>query len=215
MAQTEQEHLETLAEIRDLMQRSTRFLSLSGLSSVFSGIFALIGAGVAFWYLDLHFSTHEYYQYATDAQGNMRLPFVIFFFADALTVLVLSLVVGYYFSWRKAQRYNLQMWDSTTYRMLEALFVPLIAGGIFCLALLWQGRFGIIAPCTLIFYGLALINASKYTLREVYYLGLLETFVGLIASFWVGYGLLFWALGFGVLHIVYGWLMYNRYERTK
>lgn len=215
MSKIQQEQLEALAEIRDLMKRSTRFLSLSGLSSVFAGIFALLGAGVAFWYLHLNFSVRNYYQYATDPAGKMRSDFVVFFFADALIVLVLSIVVGYYFSWRKAQKYQLPMWDSTTYRMVEALFVPLAIGGLFCLALLAQSKFGFIAPSTLIFYGLALINASKYTLKEMYYLGISQASLGVLAAFMIGYGLIFWALGFGVLHILYGWLMYNRYERGK
>ena len=125
MTNSPQEHLDTLAEIRDLMQRSTRFLSLSGLAGVFSGIFALIGAGVAYWYLGMNFSVHHYYRYAFNEQG-MRIDFVLFFFADATIVLFLSLVAGYYFSYRKAKHYNLQMWDATTYRMIESLFVPLI-----------------------------------------------------------------------------------------
>ncbi|TAE19292.1 MAG: hypothetical protein EAZ95_02195 [Bacteroidetes bacterium] len=214
MEKTPQEHLETLAEIRNIMHRSTRFLSLSGLAGIFSGIFALIGAGVAFWYLKLNFSARAYYQYAMDAQGNMRLDFVTFFFVDAFTVLFASMVVSYYFSWRKAKRYGLQMWDNSTYRVMESMGIPLVTGGLFCILLLWQGHFGVIAPCTLIFYGLALVGASSHTLREVYYLGLCEIALGLMAMLALGYGLVFWAIGFGVLHIVYGWLMYNRYERA-
>lgn len=214
MNKTPQEHLETLTEIRDLMQRSTRFLSLSGLSGVFAGIFALIGAGVAYWYLGMHFSVREYYQYAFDG-NTMRIDFVLFFWLDASAVLALSIGVGYYFSWRKAKRYQLKMWDKSTYSMIESLFVPLIAGGVFCIILLLHHQAGLIAPCTLIFYGLGLINASKYTLREIYYLGLLEIVLGLIAAYFLHYGLLFWAIGFGFLHIIYGLLMYYRYERTR
>jgi len=107
------------------------------------------------------------------------------------------------------------MWDKSTYNMIESLFIPLLVGGVFCIILLTQKRYGLIAPCTLIFYGLGLINASKYTLREVYYLGIFETILGLCSAFFLNYGLLFWAIGFGVLHIVYGLLMYNRYERTQ
>jgi hypothetical protein len=44
-------------------------------------------------------------------------------------------------------------------------------------------------------------------------LGICEIGLGLIASIYMGYGLLFWAVGFGVLHIIYGIVMYMKYER--
>jgi hypothetical protein len=65
----------------------------------------------------------------------------------------------------------------------------------------------------LIFYGMALLNGSKYTYHEIRALGILEVLLGLIASMNLGHGLLFWALGFGVLHIIYGVLVWYRHER--
>ncbi|MGE5429024.1 MAG: hypothetical protein ACM3O8_14110, partial [Methylococcaceae bacterium] len=65
----------------------------------------------------------------------------------------------------------------------------------------------------LIFYGLALVNAGKFTLSEVHYLGITEIVLGLMAAVFINWGLLFWALGFGVMHIVYGMMMYYKYER--
>jgi hypothetical protein len=71
---------------------------------------------------------------------------------------------------------------------------------------------GLIGPTTLIFYGLALLNGSSFVSEELRMLGLLEIGLGLIALFFVGYGLYFWALGFGVFHIGYGWWMYRKYD---
>jgi hypothetical protein len=65
----------------------------------------------------------------------------------------------------------------------------------------------------LIFYGLALLNASKYTLKEIRYLGMSEICLGLIASAWVQFGIVFWGIGFGMLHIIYGTFMYFKYEK--
>ena len=73
--------------------------------------------------------------------------------------------------------------------------------------------FGLVAPTTLLFYGLALYNAGKYTLDEIRYLGVSEIILGLLGCIFIGYGLMFWALGFGVLHIVYGFMMWWKYER--
>ena len=114
---------------------------------------------------------------------------------------------------RKAKRKGLPVWDSTAKRLLLNLLIPLATGGLFCLVLLYHRQVGMIAPATLIFYGLALLNASKYTLNDIRYLGILEIIIGLIASVYIGYGLLFWAVGFGVLHIVYGIVMYSKYEK--
>ena len=104
------------------------------------------------------------------------------------------------------------MWDATSRRLLTSFAIPLIAGGIFCLAMLFHGMFVFIAPATLIFYGLALVNASKYTFTDVQYLGYLEILLGLISLFFLGWGLLFWTIGFGVLHIVYGLVMHRKYK---
>lgn len=206
-------HLETLTEIRSLMEHSSRFISLSGLSGVFAGIFALLGASAAYIYLNIDLFSSKYYLYFLDKAGNLKIDFLIFFLVDALTVLVLSLGFGIYFTTRKAKNQRIPIWDKTVYRLLENLLIPLGSGGIFCLILLYHGEVGLLAPCTLIFYGLALLNASKYTLNDIRYLGISEIILGLISALYIGYGLLAWAIGFGVLHIIYGTRMYFKYEK--
>lgn len=201
------EPLETLSEIRSLMERSSRFISLNGLSGVFAGVFALIGAGVAYLYLNDNPLIELY------TPGLSESSFLVFFIADAFLVLFASVSAAVFFSVRKAHRKGLKIWDATARRLLINLLIPLSAGGIFCLILLYHGVGGLIAPATLIFYGLALINAGKYTYNDIRYLGMVELALGLIASFWVGYGLFFWSVGFGLVHIVYGVTMYYKYER--
>jgi hypothetical protein len=69
------------------------------------------------------------------------------------------------------------------------------------------------APACLVFYGLALIQGSANTFDEIRYLGFSEIILGLISASVPGYGLVFWAIGFGVLHIIYGVIMYNKYDK--
>lgn len=209
-----EEHLETLAEIRDLMKRSSRFLSLSGLSGVCAGVFALAGAAVAYFYLRESFLDFRLLaqDYPSQIEG-IHLDLYKFFFLDAGTVLLLSLLAGWYFSKRKAQKQGIPFWDMSASRALINLMIPLVTGGCCCLALLYHNVIGFIPGATLVFYGLALINASKYTLNEIRYLGCCEIVLGLAALWLVGYGLLFWTIGFGVLHVVYGAVMYYKYER--
>jgi len=209
----QQEHLNNLSEIRSIMERSCRFISLSGLSGVFAGIFALVGALIAFWYFDYEIYIPNYYDHIFTEQGNIKIVFLEFLFINASCVLLLSIGFSIFFTTRKAKQKGLPVWDSTAKRLVINLLIPLVTGGIFCLILLFHKEVYLLAPATLIFYGLALLNASKYTLKDIRYLGLSEIILGLAASVFVGYGLVFWVVGFGLLHIIYGALVYYKYDR--
>lgn len=201
------EQLQALTEIRSMMERSSRFISLSGLSGVFSGIFALCGAYIA--YLKL-FSLNVNYRSLEPTEFTAVIYYLM---TIAAVVLISSLTVGVLLTIRNSKKKGIKIWDSTAKRLLINLFIPLATGGLFCIILLYHGLVGLVAPATLIFYGLSLFSASKYTLNDIRYLGICEIILGLISSVYIGYGLWFWAFGFGVLHIIYGTVMYFKYER--
>lgn len=204
----QQDQLATLHEIRNIMDRSSRFISLSGLSGVAAGVSALLGAGVVKWYLVTNNINYNETLGLTLTKDN-----IWFLVAVAGLVFILAFCSATYFTARNAKKKSHRVWDSKTERMLVNLFIPLAAGGIFSAILIYHDLLYLVAPVTLIFYGCALLNASKYTLSDIRYLGICEIILGLLASFFVGYGLLAWTLGFGVLHIVYGTLVYFKYER--
>lgn len=211
------EHLQDLHEIRSIMERSSRFISLSGLSGIFAGFCALLGALAVFVYQQDFFYGRYYNQgifLKEDLISGVEFSkFLTFIMAVGFLTLLLALFFGVFFTTRNARKKGLPFWDSSAKRMIINLFIPLLTGGLFCLVLLYHRQIYLIAPATLIFYGLALINASKYTIDDIRYLGISEIVLGLIASIFVGYGLLFWAFGFGILHIIYGSKMYWKYER--
>jgi hypothetical protein len=213
MTSNKQKHLEALSEIRTMMERSSRFISLSGLSGVAAGFWALVGAAVAFAYLGKIPFSGSYYHGLSAGTEKWGMPAVVFFAVLASLVLVLALFSGIYFTTRRARRKGLPIWGQLTRRLLWNLAIPLVGGGLFCLALLKQGMVLMVAPATLVFYGLALLNASKYTLNDIRYLGMTEIGLGVLAAFMPGYGLEFWTIGFGALHIIYGMAMYWKYER--
>lgn len=209
--------LDQLRDIHRMMERTSKFIGLSGLSGVGAGIFALIGAIMAHWYLvsgglDGYGTSLHYWPNQPHPWGWSPLTFYIL---DAGFVLAGALTSGIYFTTRRAHRKGQAIWDALTQRLLLHLAIPLVAGGIFCLALFFHGYLGLVGPATLIFYGLALVNGSKFTLQDVYYLGLCEIALGCIGVFFIGWGLLLWAIGFGALHIVYGIMMYLKYEQGK
>lgn len=209
----DKDYLQDLTDIRSMMEQSTRFISLSGLSGVFVGVIALIGAGVAHW------KVKQFFHEVDTSSVSRGYPDYNTLFINltiiALSVLIIALVGGWYFTARKAKKQGQKVWTKASRQLIINLFIPLFVGGVFCIAMYYHRLVGFIAPGMLIFYGLALVNSSKYTLNDIRYLGLLEITLGLIALFLFGYGLYFWLIGFGVLHILYGISMYYKYDRKK
>ena len=205
-------YLEDLKIIRKVMEESSRFLTLSGLSGIFAGIIALIGAAIAYFII-LKTGTIKYDEYFRSLSIKdtdvLRLQLLL----DGLTVLFLALGASLFFSIRKAQKTGVRIWTSVSKRMLISLLIPLFTGGVVIVALLIQKQVWLIVPSMLLFYGLALINAGKFTFNEVFYLGLSEILTGLFSLFFPDFGIWFWAFGFGILHITYGSIMFRRYER--
>lgn len=204
-----EKYIQDLADIKNMMEKSSRFISLSGLSGVLAGTFALIGAYMA-WGVLYKFDAYFSRQFVT------YLPQIVLYklILIGAVVLILSLIVGMILTQRMAKKQGRTIWDETAKRLVIHLAIPLITGGLFLSILLFKGLVGIVAPGTLIFYGLALINASKYTVRDIQFLGISEIIVGIVATYFIGYGLFFWAFGFGILHIIYGIMMYLKYEKA-
>lgn len=199
------------------MEKSSRFISLSGWSGILAGFYALIGAYAARIYYFEH--QDDYGERISEFIGGpsifSNIGFYEFFILDAGLVVLLSVITGALLTFRRAKKKGQKVWDKVAMRMIINLMIPLVTGGLFCIMLLKYGAIGLIAPSMLIFYGLALINASKYTLQDVKFFGAAELILGLCAMYFIGHGLIFWAIGFGLFHIIYGIVMWYRYERNQ
>lgn len=201
----DQHYIDQLKDIRNLMDRSSRFVSLSGLSGILAGVYAILGAIVVKYIID-----HRSYLYVTlESREFVHILLV------ACTVIVLSLATAVLLSKRKARKRNEKAWNTASKRMLVNFSIPLVTGGIFGILLLKQHHYGLISPVTLIFYGLALINTSRYTLETIRSLGITFVILGLINTALPGYGLQFWTIGFGICHILYGTIMYLKFDRKQ
>ncbi len=209
----QQHSLDAIHDIKKMMERSSRFISLSGLSGVSAGVCALIGSWLAypyvFGYKNLYVDNNATYH------AGYKLLLNHWLFWIAMATLLAATISAFIFTYLKSSREGIPIWGQAAKRLMLNVSIPLFVGGAFLLVLVQYGTFGLVAPGCLLFYGLALINASKYTLAEIRYLGYSEILLGLICLCFVGYGLYFWAVGFGLLHIVYGVYMYMKYERKQ
>lgn len=210
--QENNQSFEELAEIKSLMIKSTRFLSLSGLSGVAAGMVALICTFIALLIFSDE-SGNSLWQSFYCQYRYLSWDSLILLAATGMGALLLAICFAFFFTWRKARKNKQTIFSAIAMRMITNLGIPLFAGGVFVLAALYNGDYYLIAPTTLVFYGLGLLNGSRDTFTDIRYLGLSEILIGLIALFIPGYGLLFWAIGFGLLHIVYGTVMHFKYDR--
>ncbi|MFC5046789.1 hypothetical protein ACFSTE_09740 [Aquimarina hainanensis] len=201
---SKENYLKDLSEIKDLMNKSSRFFSLSGLSGILAGIYALIGATIA------------YYLVQSSGRKQLILDGKIFTYVliDLAAVAILSIITAVILSHKKAKRNNESLWNGTSRRLLTAFLVPLVTGGIYILIKISSNHYGLTGSLMLIFYGLALVNASKYTIGNVKFLGYTEIVLGLICAMFPGYGFWFWIIGFGFMHIIYGSIVYLKDDKN-
>jgi hypothetical protein len=203
--------LQDIKDIRQIMERSSRFISLSGLSGIAAGVCALAGAFIACGIIDKYYGSYNSSGFFSgDDFSRLKIKLMLL----GVAIFVIAFVSSFYLTWRKAKKQGQPIWNLTSKRLAWNMTIPLLAGAAFILGMLRYDTWMFVSSASLIFYGLALVNASKYTLTDIRYLGYCEIIVGLVNMFFTGYGLWFWAFGFGVLHIVYGVSMWWKYERV-
>ncbi|MGB3465720.1 MAG: hypothetical protein WBA74_10635, partial [Cyclobacteriaceae bacterium] len=202
------DYLKDLRDVKQLMEKSSKFISLSGLSGVMAGFYALLCAGVV--YFDIYETKSfggETFRLLIDTPDNR---FKMFLYGSI--TLILAVGTGFYLTMQKAKKKNVKVFNKAAYQLFYSLLTPLFVGGIICLIMINRGEVLYIAPMTLVFYGLALINASAYTFNDIKGLGYIQCLLGIVSAYFIGYGILFWGLGFGVCHIAYGMIMYRKYD---
>jgi hypothetical protein len=195
-------HIEDLKAIRQIMEKSSKFLSLSGKSGIAIGITALV-ASLYVYNATGHFSLAE----SQGPSQDIQLLLI------ALLTLVVSLSFGLVFTFNKTKTRKEKLWTKQSKKLLVNLAVPLLIGAIACGAFIYHETIWPISSLTLIFYGVALVNGANYTFKDIYFLGLIEISLGLLSLFFIEYALLFWGMGFGIMHILYGAIMYTKYEK--
>jgi hypothetical protein len=211
MEQKHLEQLEALKDIRQMMDKSSRFLSLSGLAGIWTGVCALAGVSVMYLWLRRPWVIFRAEDYMDEALGNHNwgLSYQGAFLLIGVATLIAALLGVLFFNARRAKKQGYQLWDTSARRVVVGLLIPMTIGAVFCMALAQHQLVGLIAPATLVFYGLALVHIDKLTIGNMRQLGMAQAALGLMGMFAPGYGLQLWGLGFGVLHILYGAWIYR------
>jgi hypothetical protein len=199
------QQVEDIKIIREMMEKSSKFQSLNGLSIVLAGFAAIVGGVAAYIYVVKEALTQGFYN-----SGDIR-----FLLIDATSVLLIAIGAISFLSWKKAKANHQALFNKVTIRAAYNLSIPLVSGAIVCIVFLLRGDVAILASMTLIFYGLGLVNASKFTFDEIHALGITEIILGLLAAIFLYNGIFFWILGFGVAHIAFGSIMYFKYELKR
>jgi hypothetical protein len=204
-----EQNLDAIREIRQMMDRSSRFISLSGWSGVLAGICALVGAWLARQKMQ---SYNQLDQNSPQACPNcLRNDLLVI----AMVVFVVAFTGAILFTYLKSRGDGIAIWGSSARRLLWNTLLPMAAGAFLIGRMIELSQYELVASASLVFYGLALVNGSKFTLGEVRFLGYAILVTGIASLWWIGYGLYFWAFGFGVLHIVYGISMWLKYDRKS
>ncbi len=201
---SQNQYSDDLAHIRSMMERSSRFLSLSGWAGIIPGLLALAGLAAAAWLIKASKLTNGYT--STIDQNH---PLILQLTAIALAVLLLSIFSSWYMCMRKARLDHQSVWTPAIRNMLLHFSIPLFAGAIIAGWIYEKEQWELLSPVLLSFYGLALVLVSQFTLRSVFWLGIVEITLSIPAGI-TGWDLPVLALGFGMAHIVYGIMMFNK-----
>jgi hypothetical protein len=203
-----QENLQSIADIKKIMERSSRFISLSGKSGIAAGLCALVGASLAYYFISDYYGSYD-----TNYLHPSNLLYQLI--AVAIGTFISALITAFFFTYLKCKKDNVPLFGMGSKKLAWNTLLPMIVGGLCILQFIVDNAYSYIAPASLIFYGLGLVNGSKYTLGEIRYLGYINIFLGLCNFIFPKYSIFFWALGFGVAHIFYGIAMWLKYDNNK
>ena len=131
----EKDQLAAIQDMRDMMEKSSKFLSLSGLAGILVGIIAIIGGAIVYWILDMSITQLNYLEYILPFDDYSTSKQIHYLILDAVIVLVLAFIIGVIFAKKNATKRGLSIWDATSRRLLYNMFLPVLFGAVFIFSL--------------------------------------------------------------------------------
>jgi hypothetical protein len=181
--------MDNLRYIRETMERAGSFTAVPGWGGVAMGLTALASALLA-W-----------------RQITARAWLDTWLVEGALAI-----ALGILAMWRKASAAGLPLWSAPARKFVFSFVPPLIAGAALTVVLWRAGLIAAIPGVWLMLYGTGVITGGAFSVPVVPVMGacfLVEGAAATIApaawgNFWLG-------LGFGGLHILFGFIIARRY----
>src|SRR5689334_2095110 len=148
---TGQQPEEIVKDIRNMMERSSRFISLSGLSGIAAGVCALAGAAIARNILGSYYGDYNSRGlFSNDDFSKLKIKLL----GLGCAVFIVAFLSSFYFTWRRSRKHGTPLWGHTSKRLFWNTIIPLAAGAGFVLAMLMYDEWRFIAHACLVFYGL-------------------------------------------------------------
>ena len=181
--------MDNLSFIRSTMERATSFTAVPGWGGVAMGATALVAAAIA--------------PLQGSPDGWLRVWLVEALVAGA---------IGSYAMARKARRSEGAALSRPTRRFLLSYAPPILVGALLTFVLHREGLFRVLPGLWLMLYGTGVVTGGAFSVRVVPVMGLCFMAVGAVAlvapASWGDPAL---ALGFGVLHIIFGVIIARRH----
>ena len=181
--------MDNLRFIRETMERSTSFTAVSGVAGMIMGAVAMVAAVVA---------------------STRRTPE-----AWLLTWLIAALVAGLAALWamiRKARASGVSLLSGPGSKFALFFTPPIVVGALLTAALVRVDLLSVLPGAWLLLYGTAVVSGGAFSVRIVPMMGVGFMLVGALALFAPpAWGDEFMAVGFGVLHIVFGLVIWRKH----
>jgi hypothetical protein len=181
--------MDNLRFIRESMESASTFTAVSGWGQAVIGATALVAT------------------YAAWVQPTRR-GWLSVWFAEAL----LSLLVSGWTMWRKARANEVALLSRPGRKLVVNFAPPAAVGALLTAVLFRAGESGLVPAVWLLLYGAGVITGGAFSVRIVPVMGLSFMLLGAAALFlpWPAVNALL-ALGFGVLHIIFGIIIARRH----
>ena len=180
--------MDNLRYIRETMERATAFTGVSGWGEVVIGATALIATVLA------------------ANQPTFRAWLAIWVGEGLVAVLIAGWSMD-----RKARAVNMPLMSGPGRKAVFSLSPPIIAGALLTIFLVRGGQTDAIPGMWLLLYGTGVITGGMFSVPAVPIMGLCFMCLGALALFLPGFANWFMAIGFGGLHLIFGFIIARKY----
>ena len=181
--------IDNLKFIRETMERSVVFTSVPGYGGVLMGATAIVAA------------------YIAGLQISVRDWLIVW-----LTEAVLAFFIGLLAMWQKTKLAKTSLFTTPARKLVMNALPPFLCGVLITLGLWRFGHFEMMIPTWIICYGAAVVCGGAFSVKAVPAMGWCFIALGAAAFFLpAGWGNWMMALSFGALHVVFGFIIGQKY----